>query len=67
MTHADPQRRVLDETDLRLFRADGCPPDCRVCGKPLAAGDYYDPFHPYDHSGNLHRRCADQAPARRSY
>lgn len=67
-THADPARRVLTDAAIAGYAKHDEPhPTCRVCGHRLAAGDFVDPLHPWDHSGNLHQRCADQAPVRRSY
>lgn len=61
-THADPKKKVLTDSLLRLHRHDDCVPSCGVCGKALTAGDYVDPFHPWDHAGNVHRKCLTPEP-----
>jgi hypothetical protein len=59
-THATPSRRILTAAALALHQQDGCPPKCRLCGQPLREGDYVDCQHPYDHDGNLHKRCEEK-------
>lgn len=63
---ATRHRNVITAAMISQYQADKCRPCCRVCGRELKIGDYADPFHPYDHTGNLCAgKCAESAPERR--
>lgn len=63
MAHADAARSVLTQSRLDAEILDGAEPKCRLCGHPLRAGDWIDPFHPWERKNNAHKRCAAEAEA----